>query len=145
MKYANSELQQHLIMIASIAKITEEMATMSAFANVAGQLTQISTLADEIRDELLSDIDPESIQAIARRCLYQTLALVNRAKPLDGLYFVEENDMEQLIRLGAENTCLGCEKRGKDIRRCPQHRLFLRCGIATDKMDRQDDGCPFEW
>lgn len=25
------------------------------------------------------------------------------------------------------------------------HRTYLRCGIATDKMEKTDGGCPFEW
>lgn len=62
-----------------------------------------------------------------------------------GIYVVGEKEMLELIRYGVETNCLGCEKSGKEIKRCKLHKTFLRCGIITDKMERKDGGCPFEW
>lgn len=145
MAYANAEMQKKLIIITAIPGIMDEWAQESAFKPQKRKLGLIAKHANDIKDWMLKDLEPESIEMVKRRCVYQTLAIVNRAKPLHGYYIVSEDDMETLIQAGAETNCLGCDKRGKDMRRCKYYKTYLRCGIATDKMERTDGGCPFEW
>ena len=143
MAYANAEMQRNIIIITAMAGTMEELKEQPYMKPFARKLGLIAKHANDIKDALLEPLDADNIEGIKRRCAAEKL--VNRAKPTKGMYIVSEEDMLALIGFGAEANCLGCDKAGEEIKRCKLHRTYLRCGIATNKMERTDGGCPFEW
>ena len=145
MAYANAEMQRNIIIITAMAGMMEELKEQPYMKPFKRKLSLIAKHANNIKDALLEPLDGDNIEGIKRRCAAEKLVLVNRAKQTKGMYMVDEDDMLALIGFGSEANCLGCDKAGKEIKRCKLHRTYLRCGIATDKMERTDGGCPFEW
>lgn len=144
MKYLNADDQRRIIILAAVAVLTEEYQKLPNMKPVREELSIISKYSDIAKEKLLESVDEDCVEGIKRRCAYEKIELVNKVRKVPGIYVVGEKEMLELIRYGAETNCLGCGKKGKEIKRCKLHRTFLRCGIVTDKMDRSD-GCPFEW
>lgn len=143
--YLNADDQRRIIILAAIGVLADEYKKLPKMKPVKRKLGLISKHANDIKETLLENVDEDCVEGIKRRCAYEKIELVNKARKIPGMYFVGEEDMVSLIGYGAETNCLGCEKSGKEIKRCKLHKTFLRCGIITDKMEKDDGKCPFEW
>ena len=139
MGYANREKKEAIALVATFISLAEKWDNAQLMQGVRKELGTCHALLEKVLDYLCKDLDEDQMHGMVLMCRNNELTFAPKmAKGLsEEFYTVPASDMMYILSQAIE--CTGCDKEGKEIKKCEMRKHLLRAGMIPSGKNE----CPF--